>query len=103
MGRREIRKMKVKAQYFASLRELLGLREEVLDVQNDIDVTGLLEFLAERHGPKLKTYLFDANTGTPKQYLQFIIDGSSISSLQGFATKLSDGSTFAVIPPVGGG
>lgn len=95
--------MKVKTQYFASLRELLSLREEALDVRNDIDVKGLLEFLVERHGPKLKAYLFDTNTGTPKQHLQFIIDGKSITTLQGLTTKLYEGATFAVIPPVGGG
>jgi MoaD family protein len=96
-------KLKIKTQYFASLRELLGLREELVDVQSDIDVTGLLNLLAERHGPKVRAYIFDEKTGAPKQHLQFIIDGKSISSLQGLATRLHDGATFAVIPPVGGG
>ena len=95
--------MKVKTQYFASLRELLGVREEMLDVRNDIDVKGLLEVLVERHGPKLKAYIFDPKTDTPKQHLQFIIDGKSIRTLRGFTTKLYEGATFAVIPPVGGG
>jgi MoaD family protein len=95
--------MKVKVQYFASLREIIGLREEILDLQENDDVRRLLEFLVDRHGTKLKEYIFDAKVGTPKQYLQFIIDGKSISTLQGLETKLHDGSTFAVIPPVGGG
>ena len=94
--------MKIKVQYFASLRELLNLREEVLELQDDIDVAALFTFLAERHGQKLRAYVFDS-AGAPKQHLQFLVDGKSITTLNGLKTTLHDGSAFAIIPPVGGG
>ena len=94
--------MKIKVQYFASLRELLNLREEVLDLRDGLDVAAVLTLLAERHGQKLRAYVFDS-AGAPKQHLQFLIDGKSITTLSGLKSILHDGSAFAIIPPVGGG
>ena len=94
--------MKVTVQYFASVRELVNLREEVLDVPNGTNVRGLLDLLAAKHGDSFKEYLFD-KTESPRPYLQFILDQKSISETGGFATALTDGCIFAIIPPVGGG
>ena len=94
--------MKVKIQYFASVRELVNLREEVIEVPPGTSVRGLLDLLAAKHGEKLKEYLF-GNTGSPRSHLQFILDEKSISETGGFSTQLTDGCAFAIIPPVGGG
>ncbi len=94
--------MKVKLQYFASVRELVDLREEVIDVPIGTDVSGLLDVLAAKHGDRLREYLFDRK-GSPRPHLQFILDEKSISETGGFSTVLTDGCRFAIIPPVGGG
>ena len=94
--------MKVKVHYFASVRELVNLREEVIDVPVGTDVRGLLDVLAEKHGDKLREYIFDTNR-SPRPHLQFILNEKSISGTGGFSTVLTDGCTFAIIPPVGGG
>ncbi len=94
--------MKVKVQYFASVRELVNLREEVIEVPIGTDIGGLLEVLAAKHGDRLRDYLFDKD-GSPRPHLQFILNEKSISETGGFATVLTDGCIFAIIPPVGGG
>lgn len=94
--------MKVKVQYFASVRELINLREETIDVPADSNVAKFLDLLADKHGSGLREYLFDED-GKPRSYLQFIIDEKSVSETGGLSTVLRDGCTFAIIPPVGGG
>jgi len=94
--------LKVKIQYFASVRELVNLREETFDVPAGTNVRNLLDLLTAKHGDKLKEYLLD-DTGNLREYLQFLLDGNSISQIDGFSSLLRDGSTLAIIPPVGGG
>ncbi len=94
--------LKVKVQYFASVRELVNQREEAIDVPIGTDVRGLLDALAAKHGDRLREYLFDRNE-SPRPQLQFILNEKSISETGGFSTVLTDGCIFAIIPPVGGG
>ncbi len=94
--------MRVKIQYFASVRELINLREEVMEVPLGTTVRGLLDLLVATHGEKLKEYLFH-NTGSPRPHLQFILGEKSISETGGYSTVLTDGCSLAIIPPVGGG
>jgi molybdopterin converting factor small subunit len=38
-----------------------------------------------------------------RSYLQFLVNGRSITTMQGFKTRLREGDSVAIIPPVGGG
>lgn len=95
--------MKVIVQYFANVREMVGQREEVIDLDKETSAIDLLRLLAAKHGQNFEQYVFDAATGNPKSYLQFLINGQSVSILGGFSTILPGNSKFAIIPPVGGG
>jgi MoaD family protein len=94
--------LKVKVRYFAITRELVNMREEVVDLQEGSTAIGLLKSLATRH-EKLREYVFDPKTGNPRPYLQFLVDDNLLSDLKGFETTLTEGCTFAIVPPVGGG
>ena len=95
--------MKVKVQYFARIRELTNQKEEVLDVAEKATVLDILTALSKRHGDKFREYIFDARTGEPKTYVQFLVNQDSISNLKGLSTVLTENSILAIIPPVGGG
>jgi molybdopterin converting factor small subunit len=94
--------LEVKVQYFASTREIVNLREEILHLDQGTKVSDLLKILAVRHS-KLRDYIFDPKTGIPRPYLQFMIDDNQIANLNGYDTILPEKCTFAIIPPVGGG
>jgi len=79
--------LKVKIQYFASVRELVNLREETIDVPVGANVRTLLDLLTAKHGDKLKEYLLD-DTGNPREYFQFLLNEKSISQTDGFFTLL---------------
>lgn len=95
--------MKVNVRFFASIRELAGAREETLELDEGLDVHRLLQILCKRHGQEFTQYVMDQKTGLPHSHLQILVNGKSLSSLDGVKTKLMDGAEIALMPPVGGG
>jgi MoaD family protein len=95
--------VKVRVQFFAAARELVGTREETIVLPEQATVKHLLDALVDRHGEPLRDYLIDSKTGKPRASIQFLIGDQPISGTGGMATQLSDGVVFAIIPPVGGG
>lgn len=95
--------MKVTVRFFTTLREIVGKSEEKFTLgANDLTVGELLKFLEEKYGKPFREYVYDWK-GEVKSYLQFLVNGRSITTLQGMETKLKEGDTLAIIPPVGGG
>lgn len=96
--------MKVSVRFFTTLREIVGKREETLELPSgEVTVEKVLKMLAERYGMKFKEYLYDSKTGQVKNFLQFLVNGRSASTMKGLKTQLKDGDVLAIIPPVGGG
>jgi len=95
--------VKVKVQFFAAARELVGTREETIELPDSSTVGSLLDSLVRDHGERLRNYLYDPKTGQLRPSLHFLIDDKPISATGGMSTVLSDGVVFAIIPPVGGG
>jgi molybdopterin converting factor small subunit len=87
----------------ALAREITGAREETIETDNSTTVMDLLRLLGEKHGERMREYLFDPATGKPHPYLQFLMDGRSIHMISGFETTLTSDSTLQIIPPVSGG
>jgi len=95
--------MKVTVKFFALVRELTGKREEIMDLDDHATVRTVLARLVEEHGSKFKDYLFDPASEEPRGHLQFLIDGRNIALMKGLDTALTEGCSFAILPPVGGG
>lgn len=95
--------MRVKVKFFAALREITGIKEGDIEMQEGATVENLLTKLTQKFGPQFKNYVFDEKTGTFKGYLQLLMDGKNISQKEGLKTRLNDGAQFAIVPPVGGG
>jgi len=94
--------MKVKLRFFTRLREITNKREEEIEVKKDTAVEDLLKLLEEKYGLEFKDYIRNKR-GRLRENLQYLINGKNVGSLQGFETKLKEGDTVAIIPPVGGG
>jgi len=93
--------LRVRVKFFASARDIVGTREEVLDIQDSARVIDLLTLLAKKHGEKLKEYLFDTKTGNPRSYLQFLVNDRPITG--DFSTPLMNDCVLMIFPPAGGG
>jgi len=94
--------VKVKVKFFTTLREIVSKKEEQIELSGSVTVEGLLRQLSKTYGTDFKDYVYD-ELGNVRGHLQFLVNGNSITALQGFKTKLKEGDQLAILPPVGGG
>ena len=94
--------MKVTVKFFTVLREIIGKKEENIEFSDLITLKELLNYLSQKYGSQFTDYVYNTEN-KPREYLHFLINGKSISTLKGFKTKLKEGDIIAIIPPVGGG
>jgi len=95
--------LRVIVKFFATAREIAGVQDETLEIEDSAAVLQLLKLLVNEYGKRLEEYVFDPNTREPRPHLTFLLDGRTVSMLHGFDTTLTDGSTLAIVPPVSGG
>ena len=97
--------VEVKIRFFTNLREIVNKREETLNFADNVKVTvdTVLKTLSNKYGKPFTEYVYNSETGLPKGFLQFLVNGTSTSTLNGLETELKDGDVLAVLPPVGGG
>jgi len=87
------------------LRELVGKKVESIEFPDGEEVTveNVLKRLTELYGKDFVEYVFDRKTGEIHSYLTLLVNGRSITTLDGLKTKLMDNDVLAILPPVGGG
>jgi MoaD family protein len=97
--------MEVKVRFFTNLREIVGKREETLILPDaeSVTVNLVLKILSQKYGTPFVEYVCQEKTMQPKGFLQFLINGTSTSTLNGLETTLHNGDVLAILPPVGGG
>ena len=95
----------VKVRFFTNLREIVNKKEETLTFPDDRKVTVdlVLKTLSDKYGAPFTDYVYDGKTGQPKNFLQFLVNGTSTATLDWLETRLKDGDVLAILPPVGGG
>ena len=93
--------MKVKVKFFM-MREITRKRMEEIEVEDGVTVHQLLELLSQKYGQEFRKRIWN-EFGLPRGHIQYLLDGKNIRNLKGFETKLREGSTLAIIPPIGGG
>jgi len=92
----------VKVKFFTTLREIVGKKEEQIELSRSVTVEALLRQLSKTYGKDFEDYVYDELRNV-RGHLHFLVNGKSISTLQGFKTKLREGDQIAILPPVGGG
>jgi molybdopterin converting factor small subunit len=95
--------VRVRVQFFASVRELVGSREETVELPDQSTVRALLDSLVKGHGERLRDYLYDPKTGEVRRSIQLLIGDRPVPTIDGTSTVLPAECIFAIIPPVGGG
>lgn len=96
------RRSTVTVKFFTTLREIVGKKEEQIELSHPITVETFLKQLSKTYGNEFVDYVFD-ELGNVRGHLQFLINGKSITTMQGLKTKLNNGDQIAILPPVGGG
>jgi len=94
--------MIVKVRFFAGLRDITGEKEEFTENWGGETVGSLLAELSKRYGEAFEKYLY-GKEGQIADHVQVLLDGTSVSNLQGLKTRLIDGARIDIIPLVAGG
>jgi len=94
--------IKVTVKFFTTLREIVGKKEEQIQLVHSISVEALLKQLSKTYGKEFTDYVYDEMANV-RGHLQFLVNGKSVTTLQGLRTKLKEGDQIAILPPVGGG
>jgi molybdopterin converting factor subunit 1 len=81
--------IKVSVIYFAQIRELTGIREEEVIIQNESTLINLISKIEENHPSLLKV----------KENIQFAVNCNLVRK----NLSLKEGDQIAVFPPVSGG
>lgn len=97
--------MKVSIRFFAALRELVEKKVEFLEFldREEVTVEKVLKRLVELYGTEFAEYVFNGKTSEIQGYLTLLLNGRSITTLDGLKTRLMNGDILAILPPVGGG
>jgi MoaD family protein len=96
--------VELKVRFFTNLREIVDKREETLTFsEGEVTVNLVLKTLSKKYGKPFVDYVYDGETGQPKGFLQFLVNGTSTQTLSNLETVLKDGDVLAILPPVGGG
>ena len=95
----------VSVRFFTILKEIAGKKQETLLFRKDqcVTINLILEKLSRKYGKDFDKYVYVAKGGEVKGFLQFLINGRSVSPVKELDTELCDGDILAIVPPVGGG
>jgi molybdopterin synthase sulfur carrier subunit len=97
--------LNVSVRFFGSLRALVGKKVECVKFEDreEVTVENVLKRLSEIYGKDFVEYVFDGKTGGIQSYLLLLVNGRSITTVDGLETRFLDGDVLAILPPVGGG
>jgi len=93
---------KVTVKFFTTLREITGKKDEQFEFPRSVTVKSFLNQLSKKYGREFDEYVYD-ELGDVRGHLHVLVNGRSVTALQGLRTKLREGDQVAILPPVGGG
>jgi molybdopterin converting factor small subunit len=97
------RAMVITARYLLGLGKRLGRTEDHVVLPHGASMKVLLEELARRHGPPFREHILDRQTGHVQTRVLVLINGLSLSRLQGLDTVLAVGDVVVFTHPLSGG
>lgn len=92
--------MSVEVKFFANFREILGRKKISVSAKT---VGELLEYIGQEYEELGKELFANEGSGELNDFVNILVNGRRIDILDGLDTKLEDGDTIAIFPPVAGG
>lgn len=93
--------MNVILRTFADYREITGIKEVRLNLEDGEIMGGLLDILCGKY-PSLRKAMFN-ELGGLRDFVILMVNGRNIEFLEKMNTRLSEGDVIALFPPVAGG
>jgi molybdopterin synthase sulfur carrier subunit len=87
--------------FFANLKDITGRKKVKIGLEINSTLFQLLEVLFDQFTELKNEILTEDNE--PKEWIQILKNGRNIKYLDSLDTRLEDGDTISVFPPVAGG
>ncbi len=92
---------RIKTRYFAVVREIVGLKEEEIEVPEEATLQDFIRILAEKY-ERLRNVILDED-GNLKAGYNVAHNTTTIPKHQLDKKKVKDGDEVVILPPIGGG
>jgi len=94
--------MEITVRYFTVLRRITEKRQESLKMKKDSTLEDTLVILTEKYGKNFERYV-SSGIGRKGLRLIFLLNGKDVAQFEGLRTRLHEGDTVALMPPIAGG
>jgi molybdopterin converting factor small subunit len=95
--------LKVRVQYLGYIKNMLNKREENFELENEAQLSDLLNKLAGIHGAAFQKEVYEPGIDNLKTGFSVTINGIFIGQLGGLNAKLSDGDNVLLMSLMSGG
>jgi len=92
----------IKILYFGVLKEIVGSRQEKLEIEDSVPAVEIVSKLAERHGKRFHDFVMDSK-GRTRAGLAYAVNGDTVEESALEKTKCKDVNEFVILPPISGG
>jgi MoaD family protein len=94
--------MQIIMRYFTVLSKITRKRQERIILKENSTIEEVLAILMERYGENFRRYVSSGRGGSGLKLI-CLLNGQDVAQFNGFKTKLQDGDTVALMPPIAGG
>ena len=92
--------MNVRMQYYAQVRQVAGVENETIALDEGADLRGLLARLADRYGDSFRSFVLDVR-GDPRPGIIVLVNDRPVGG--GESPRLAEGDQVSIFSPVAGG
>ena len=93
--------MKLRVQYMAQLRTVIGQSEEEIELPDGTNLAGLLNQLANTHSAAKSHFVTEIGHARPS--LLIVLNDSAVSARDAATTALNSNDVVTLLPPIAGG
>lgn len=93
----------VKVRAVAGMAKLLEGSEQSVSLEKDSRIVDLLDALVMKYGQPFAEKIYKSKTGEVNNEIRLLLNGRDIAFLNGLDTKLKEGDSLSLIPPLAGG
>ena len=93
--------MRVKVLYYATFRQITGIKEEDVEMKDGSKIRDLLFFLFQKYGEDFKSNVMENEK--IRSAVKILLNGRDIDFLKGLDTELKTGDSVYFFPSIAGG
>ena len=94
--------MEITIRYFTVLGKVTEKRQEKIRMEENSSIEDMVTVLVEKYGRNFEKYV-SSGRGKKGLPLIFLLNEQDIAQFNGLKTKLHDGDTVTLMPPIAGG